>query len=484
MSVTKCLKCEEPVLVPGGASLKAIVRCPLCHEQFELGEMLDEVPPPLEIVEDPEAVAVESVQPFKFDLEGGKQPEPTDVDSEEAASGQSDSAQSVAIESEVESADQSDHAGVAAFEFGDSSSDGGADATATKSTHPAARPRRKGKNPVVEIVKIVAGGALGIALAVVGIWWIAKKDPFKLGPKVSGVAPWIVPERFHGSGDDGDEAKESEDKENSKKRRRPEGIELPQVNSAQNEHIGQRDLSSSPFDARGKSQEAAPKPLTTAQTDGDDNGDIKPIPGPIDRSAPEFLGIRNVETPSADDLEEAVSSAEVAITLWDADLESQQYRQKALEALAHFGKTIASANQTVDTFQKLNKTANKDVLQFLAANPTKLQVVNSWAAQQIKSGRPEVQGVVLAGEVMSIEAMGPLFVNRLELLTDDREEVSLITAVDISTKAPPGAKVIVGGAIVTDPSVNFGGYKGNDQQVIGCGTLSVLQTAPTGTDEK
>jgi len=481
MSVTKCLKCEEPVLVPGGASLKATVRCPLCHEQFELGEMLDEVPPPLEIVEDPDAVAVGDVQPFNFDLEGNKETESAGVEAGEQVEGEA----AEAVKAEAEPSDESEHAGVAAFQFDASPQDGDAGATGTRSAHPAARPKPKGKNPVVEIAKIVGGGLLGIALAVVGIWWIAQKDPFKLGPKVSGVVPWIVPEKFHGPGNNEEDETESDGKNDGKnKNRRPQGVDLPQSSREQNEHIAQQDLADSPFNELGKAPKENSNPTPSARTNesGNSNGKTEPNVGPVDRLAPDFLGIRNVETPTPDELKEAVGSAEVALTIWDSDLESEEYRQRALEKLSDLGKTIACVNQTLGVNEDLARKAEKDVLEFLAESQTKLDAVNGWAAQKIKSGNSDVQGVVLAAEILSIEAMGQLFVNRMELLTEDREEVSMITARDLSEQAPPGAKVIVGGALVGDPSVNFGGYTGNDQMVIGCGTFIVLPDAPSGTD--
>jgi hypothetical protein len=64
----------------------------------------------------------------------------------------------------------------------------------------AKRPRKK-TGPVMEGVKIVFGGVLGLVIAQAILWWMPwtkyRKDPFKLGPKVSQYAPWIVPEVFH-----------------------------------------------------------------------------------------------------------------------------------------------------------------------------------------------------------------------------------------------------------------------------------------------
>ncbi len=50
MSAATCPNCLEPVTVPPGAKADALVRCPLCQEEFELSLVLDAMPPRLIVV--------------------------------------------------------------------------------------------------------------------------------------------------------------------------------------------------------------------------------------------------------------------------------------------------------------------------------------------------------------------------------------------------------------------------------------------------
>jgi hypothetical protein len=64
------------------------------------------------------------------------------------------------------------------------------------------RPKRKPKNPIVEIVKIVAGGVGGIAIALLILFWFPvkkyRKDPFEIGPKIGRITwlRFIVPRDY------------------------------------------------------------------------------------------------------------------------------------------------------------------------------------------------------------------------------------------------------------------------------------------------
>lgn len=460
MSVTKCLKCDEAVLIPAGASLKATVRCPLCQEQFELAELLDEMPPPLEIVEDPEAVAAAGVKPFNFDFEGQKE-HSNDTDSYRMTGEESDS----------------NAAAVApAFQFEDSSGeDTGDEGSAAKPRRPTGRPKRKEKNPAVEIAKVFGGGVLGIALAIVGIWWVAKKDPFKIGPKVSVVAPWIVPEQFHGAAGDDDGADDQESDKNSEKEKRANDNNPDRraiASREQNEHIGNRSFSKSPFNTDDD---------TGAKID--DGGSDVPRrtsdPPKVDRNSPDFAGIRNTESTSPEDFEKVVNAADVALTKWapEEDFDSDSFRQDAFDAIEALGKSIATVNQQ-DPANERSIARTQTILEDFKGKDEKLAIINARAAEQLKSEEPDVQGILLAGKVKSITAQGTLFETRLELLTEDQEEIAVMTLLDPTAFSPPGATVIVIGALINDPIANFASYGGEDSQVVCCGRLDLLQPPP------
>jgi hypothetical protein len=97
------------------------------------------------------------------------------------------------------------------FDFSESPAPGGASATATASPAPrtsatsaARRPRPKGKNPAIEIVKVVGGGALGLFIAQMLLWWLPfnlstnQRDPTSLGRNIAPYVPWLVPAQVRG----------------------------------------------------------------------------------------------------------------------------------------------------------------------------------------------------------------------------------------------------------------------------------------------
>src|SRR5207302_4542335 len=50
MTIVRCPRCRDDVTVPSGATVRALVRCPLCLEQYLLAEALANAPPLLVII--------------------------------------------------------------------------------------------------------------------------------------------------------------------------------------------------------------------------------------------------------------------------------------------------------------------------------------------------------------------------------------------------------------------------------------------------
>src|SRR5438067_2233446 len=50
MTIVRCPRCRDEVTVPAKATPRALVRCPLCLEQYLLAEALANAPPPLVII--------------------------------------------------------------------------------------------------------------------------------------------------------------------------------------------------------------------------------------------------------------------------------------------------------------------------------------------------------------------------------------------------------------------------------------------------
>jgi len=196
MTIVNCPKCEEQVLIPGSASPQATVQCPLCTEQFELDEVLERIPPALVVVSDPGAAAVAA---HASDGQGyaplGAAAETRAFDVAPA------SANGDGEEAEFRLADEQPKSGRSGIQIESTA------ATASSiSARRSARPQRKQKSAVAEVVKIVGGGVLGLTIGQLILWWLPgdwKRDPFTLGPMISRNVPWvgdlIVPAKFRGA---------------------------------------------------------------------------------------------------------------------------------------------------------------------------------------------------------------------------------------------------------------------------------------------
>jgi hypothetical protein len=157
MTIVRCPRCRDELTVPPQASPAALVRCPLCLEEYLLSEALAQVPPALIVV-------------------GG-------AAASEATSAPSDAEYRLA----------GGFAGVAESTVPAFSQ------TVTPRSVPAGTPRTRkpSKNAAVEFIKIALGGVAGLAIGLVVLWWVFRRDPLEWGPPVSAYAPWIVPARFH-----------------------------------------------------------------------------------------------------------------------------------------------------------------------------------------------------------------------------------------------------------------------------------------------
>ncbi|MFZ5828523.1 MAG: hypothetical protein ACOY3P_00465, partial [Planctomycetota bacterium] len=57
LAISHCPRCEGQVTLPEGLEAEAVVRCPLCQAEFEMGEVLAHLPPMLVLVSRPQPAA-------------------------------------------------------------------------------------------------------------------------------------------------------------------------------------------------------------------------------------------------------------------------------------------------------------------------------------------------------------------------------------------------------------------------------------------
>ncbi len=177
MTVASCPSCRERVTVPVDATPECIVRCPLCHEEFKLEAFLAQLPPALIVLRE--------------DKEAADQP------TAEEGLLWDDSSSHLLASLNLADTPAEAHDSVPAFDFSPGSTADNGQEGAIGVTR---RAGRRQKNSTVEVLKIVAGGLLAIPAAQLILWWFVpsdwKRDLLGIGPAVSRVVPWIVPQKF------------------------------------------------------------------------------------------------------------------------------------------------------------------------------------------------------------------------------------------------------------------------------------------------
>ena len=174
MTISNCPRCTGQVTLPDGGQADWQVKCPLCQEEFSLGEMLQRLPPALIVISG--AVPVVS-----------------------AAAADDDFGTMFAGESGVTSGEvfelDSAEGEVPSFTLAGDAEGGAAVATAPSMSKVTTLPRRKKKekNVVAELAKIVFGGLAGLLIGFFLLLWVWKKDILNVAPKFPAWAQWALP---------------------------------------------------------------------------------------------------------------------------------------------------------------------------------------------------------------------------------------------------------------------------------------------------
>ena len=195
MSVVRCPRCRDEVTLPAKASSKALVRCPLCLEEYLLAEALTHAPPTLLVI-------------------GGA------LDSGAA---ESDAAAQRADEYRLVGG------GFSADVFDASAPATAAAMPARPVVRSGGRPRKKEKNPIIEAIKVVLGGVVGLSLGLLILWWVLGMD-VDMGPWVAKYVPSIVPAKFRGQPAVNTVAAPAEQPPLAKATRTPRQTDGPQAN--------------------------------------------------------------------------------------------------------------------------------------------------------------------------------------------------------------------------------------------------------------
>jgi hypothetical protein len=488
MTIATCPKCDDKVRLPANASPKATVSCPLCQAEFQLSEILDAMPPPLIVVDDPDAPTAASQGAAGGPLEADElvlsPPEPV--------------------------------TGVPDFGIQSSVTPAATTTAAPRKRRTGPRPKRKKSTPV-EIAKVVLGGIAGLTIAQLILWWMPwtkyRRDPFQIGPKISQFAPWAVPEKFHakktssenegelpevgnqplaGSGES-HELSESglpvvtfDGSDNAE----PTGESRPQPKSASDGSEQTLDASNQRDSSAGAFEPEPPKdpgdPLTLNKPDpktpniaddvlGDLNVDLDPLAmlepitdaksktetpeptAPPDTEESSTVRLPNARKMTAEDVDRAVLETEPAIQAWNDAANAASYL-----AFAKLGEAVALAEEV----SPQAKAAVQSLLEALGSESGKLEILAKAGKRLLENpDAREGSGVLLVGVVKGIDQKGDLYETQVEITSGDAP-VLLYDDTNPGEVYQVDSKILVLGAIIENPTANLNGYDGSAKSVV------------------
>lgn len=561
MTTAACPKCHDEVTIPPGAQRAAQVRCPWCREEFDLSEILDRLPPMLEIIGAPSMSAIEA--------QGmGGYPGGHDHDFRLSES-------------------DDDRTSAPAFDFGGGTATAAPAAAATRprtsKTVTTARPRRKEKSAAAEMVKVVLGGVVGLILAQMILWWLPepyKRDPIEIGPTVGKYVPWIVPAEFRprgesaGGDDEGSSGTPSDSAggqsqlaANNNASRSTAGGQRPTSSSTATSNgfsgggfgspgseerspfslgpqieeedplnvpdltdastlpgdpleIPEPDLSldpggeamtdplatttppsdipaedtppqnTTPQEAPPARADTAPEsqtPQETAPPESVASATAPQPPAPSETATPKapadtpmvdpapetFIGVNDAPLYVGDEVSESLAQAQAAEQTFHGSDGSSEAGQQYYSALTDLAEKLTYADPLDSKIGQSAQQAKQMLGQGNLRERAKLLATHGPARLSAKKEDRPDSGIVLFGQVQTVEKQGALYETRLEMPTPSgRSVVPLFSKTEPAYK--DGARIIALGTLVDDPGKRLSGYEGGLPSVIWVGETVVL----------
>ncbi len=188
--VTACPDCGAFVQLPPRISTDSIVQCPSCGDQYPVRAILPESIPELIVV-----------RPLGNGQAAGATAETEKAEPEQIMLGKLVVPDILRNGARRKSRSRGRHAGAGKSRSDGSGGTGGASSkkssrSRNRESHSWAEVGKRDsgpKNPVVEGLKLVAGGLLALPVAQFIIWWLIGLDPLNLAPSVGRAVPFIVP---------------------------------------------------------------------------------------------------------------------------------------------------------------------------------------------------------------------------------------------------------------------------------------------------
>lgn len=504
MTIANCPRCCEQVSIPDSATDEATVQCPLCREEYSLGEALSQLPPTLIVLSDigakPTPVATD---------EDDSSWEALNLDDNDA--------------DEVELAPIGGAAPAAAFDFTSGSATAGGKTTST--IRPSSRSRKPKGSPIKSVLSIVIGGMMAFPIAQLILWYLPgdlKRD-FGAGPIVAQYVPAIVPAKFRGSkanaesnsepsfgnanlaGSDfnfGDTDKFAAPANNSsansnkpptaKNKKKPKADTVVMEEPATEEVMSIDDAAAAGADVFGSAVDVPglglgglptldePEPPTElpsaiAKVTDEPALELPPLVDPplnLEAPAAEVTrlatgNIRNAPQVSADTVVKSFQAALTGNLAWDTDEASAPSRtlmREFYESFSKLGEALTFAERADEQVAtQIEETAK--LLHEIGKQPDKLGVISVAAKGWMAAGYDtrKTNGVCLYGVIKAVEPIGELFETTLD---SGGQEVAVISTSDPSEYFAVDRQVLILGTILEEPAKNLGGYEGSRKSVV------------------
>ena len=437
MLIAKCPTCGDAVSVRANLTPQTRISCPLCHDEFTAGLLLSQIPPEVQVVDQ---------------------------------SGIFDGEPDLVLEQEAELPDRP-AVDRPSFDFDVPESHPTASASVSQKPLSSFRPPPRRRSPLNEGIKIVLGGAVGLVIAQLILWWLPegyRRDPLQLAPRLPDYVAFLAPASLRGS-------------------------TITPVNdptsSTNGPPSGKSNLESLPpldgsFGANPDRHPVTPAddPLdeTVVGSDTLPEDSAADYQEPRDESVDALLGIRDAPTFSKLDLNKRLTEAQAALTAFSGDVETERRAaaQELYRALCRLAHHITFVDPTVDIAEPLEQ------IDKIMRGIADFKWMGGVAGQWMRKTDRDTDGIILEGTVEAIRPVGLYFETEVRL-PGVATPVTIVGKED-PTKLPhhpvhEGDEVILMGHIVSDPSLNVLGYPGIEDPIVWGGYVFVRKLAASGS---
>ncbi len=466
--ISSCATCHGDLLIPGSVDPLDSMRCPLCHAEFQVQDVLEG-----SILAPPEALPIGRVRP---EVVGSLEP---------GASLDSDAP------------------------------------TLTLDDQPqrAVRSRRKGPGMISHLIGVFGGGLIGLSIGYLGLLKFGgvQYDVLKIADR---LPAWAVAK-----------AKQPANDQKPRGRNLQELLDAPDAPAAPamlpdapaampgNFPAGPVPAAPPSSDA-GPSASAAPMPVAVPDSSNQDvvlsqaaTGEIAATSIPTSAPEPENprLGPRDISSFTADQLTKAAANANASLACPACRSTGYVTRSvptvTATAAQPAFERRVVCdvcngkrvAKLTPETYPRLCELAEivtfvdnqqgspealaaageqtQSLLTAIASDPRAAETMGRLAGYQLEQVDRKQSGIALAGTVQHLGHDGELYLIRVVLF-------GLPKVVTVASWRPPQAglrehdRVVILGSIVNDPAQNLVGYSGQLSQVVWGGMPVRLPSAP------